>query len=164
MDRLYRVLLIISGLCISAMVLIITLQVISRTLLSHTPRWSEEFTISILFLYAGFLGAAPAYRSRMHIGITILLTKMRTGLRRGFYRAVDASVCLFALAMAVWGAMLAWRFRGQILPATGISVGFSYLPIPLSGLVFLLFAVEKFLEDPCAAHEAAAANEAVGQG
>ena len=148
MNRLYRALLVVSGACIAAMVLIITFQVLSRTLAGRTPRWSEEFTISVLFLYAGFLGAAPAYRDRMHIGITILLMKMGAGLRRGVYRGIDGTVGLFAGAMVVYGGMLAWRFRGQILPATGISVGLSYLPVSLSGLVLLLFVVEKLMGDP----------------
>ena len=148
MNRLYRALLVVCGVCIAAMVLIITFQVLSRTLAGRTPRWSEEFTISVLFLYAGFLGAAPAYRDRMHIGITILLMKMGAGLRRGVYRGIDGTVGLFAGAMVVYGGMLAWRFRGQILPATGISVGLSYLPVSLSGLVLLLFVVEKLMGDP----------------
>ena len=148
MNRLYRALLVVSGACIATMVLIITFQVLSRTLAGRTPRWSEEFTISVLFLYAGFLGAAPAYRDRMHIGITILLMRMGAGLRGGFYRVIDGTVGLFAGAMVMYGGMLAWRFRGQILPATGISVGLSYLPVSLSGLVLLLFVVEKLMGDP----------------
>lgn len=61
---------------------------------------------------------------------------------------IDGTVGLFAGAMVMYGGMLAWRFRGQILPATGISVGLSYLPVSLSGLVLLLFVVEKFMGDP----------------
>jgi TRAP-type C4-dicarboxylate transport system permease small subunit len=71
MDWLYRIVLIISSLCVISMVLIITYQVFMRFTFSKTPRWSEEFTISILMLYAGFLGATVAYRQRMHIGIKI---------------------------------------------------------------------------------------------
>ena len=81
MDRLYKVVLVFTCVCIITMVLIITLQVVTRTLFSHTPRWSEEFTISILMLYTGFLGAAVAYRERMHIGIKILLMKMEPKTR-----------------------------------------------------------------------------------
>lgn len=147
MDRLYRVVLIFASICIISMVLIIFYQVLMRTLFSKTPRWSEEFTISILMLYTGFLGAAVAYRERMHIGIKILLMKMKTRTRGIFFFAIDVVVGLFAVAMIVYGGLLAWGFRGQILPATGISVGLSYLPIPLSGIVFLLFVIEKVAGD-----------------
>ena len=147
MDRLFRVVLVITSIGIISMVLIIFYQVFMRSVFSRTPRWSEEITISILMLYTGFLGAAVAYRERMHIGIKILLMKMKPKLRGRFYFAIDIAVGLFALAMIIWGASLAWGFRGQILPATGISVGLSYLPIPLSGIVFLLFVIEKIAGD-----------------
>ena len=147
MDILFKTTLIIAGICVTAMVLIITYQVFMRFVFSKTPRWSEEFTISILMLYAGFLGAAVAYRERMHIGIKIILMKMKPKLRGVFYFAIDIMVGLFAVSMVGWGGSLAWGFRGQILPATGISVGLTYLPIPLSGVVFLLFVIEKLAND-----------------
>lgn len=147
MDWLYRIVLFISSICVISMVLIITLQVFMRFTFSKTPRWSEEFTISILMLYAGFLGATVAYRQRMHIGIKIILMKLHSKVRGWFYFAIDIMVGSFAIAMIGWGGSLAWGFRNQILPATGISVGLSYLPIPLAGIVFLLFVIEKLLTD-----------------
>jgi TRAP-type transport system small permease protein len=147
MDWIYRVVLFISSLCVIGMALIITYQVFMRFTFSKTPRWSEEFTISILMLYAGFLGATVAYRHRMHIGIKVLLMKLPGKVRAWFYFAIDILVGLFSLSMIFYGSRLAWGFRAQILPATGISVGLSYLPIPVAGLIFLLFVIEKLLSD-----------------
>lgn len=147
MDRLYRVVLYFTSACIVSMVLIITYQVFMRFTFSKTPRWSEEITISILMLYTSFLGATIAYRERMHIGIKIFLLKMRPKLRGYFFFAIDIVVGLFSLAMIIWGSGLAWGFRNQVLAATGISVGLSYMPIPLAGIVFLLFVIEKLATD-----------------
>ena len=147
MDVLYKVVLYFTSLCITAMVLIITYQVFMRFTFSRTPRWSEEFTISILILYAGFLGATVAYRERMHIGIKFILMKLKPRVRGGFYFAIDIMVGLFGIAMIVWGSSLAWGFRNQVLAATGISVGYSYLPIPLAGVIFVLFVIEKLAND-----------------
>ena len=50
MDRLARVVLILTSVFVGSMVLIITYQVFMRFVFSQTPRWSEEFTIHILMV------------------------------------------------------------------------------------------------------------------
>jgi len=147
MQWVFRIVLYFTSVCITAMVLIITYQVFMRAVFSKTPRWSEEFTISVLMLYTGFLGATVAYRERMHIGIKLFLMKMKPSVRGKFYFAIDVMVGLFSIAMIGYGTNLAWGFRNQILPATGISVGITYMPIPLAGFVFLLFVIEKLVGD-----------------
>jgi TRAP-type transport system small permease protein len=145
-DRVARVVFILTGTMISAMVLIIFVQVSGRFIFSRTPRWSEEFTL-VLMLYTGFLGATLAYRERLHIGIHFFIEKIQPSLRKKVYFMIDFLVGLFALFMIIWGSGFSWMMRNQTLPATKISVGVSYLPIPLAGLLFLGFVIEKLIAD-----------------
>lgn len=142
MDRIARVVFVLTGIFISMMVLIITYQVGSRFLLNRTPRWSEEFTI-VLMLYTGFLGASVAYRERLHIGIKVFLQMMNPVLRNRVYFLIDAIVGIFSIFMVIWGTGFSWMMRNQTLPATKIKVGVSYLPIPITGVLLLLFVIEK---------------------
>lgn len=146
MDRITKVIFILTGIMMSMMVLIITWQVFSRFVLNYTPRWSEEFTI-VLLLYTGFLGASLAYRERMHIGIKLFLSMMSPKLRNRVYMLIDLSIGLFSIFMIIWGAGFSWMMRNQTLPATKIPVGMSYLPIPITGVLLLLFVIEKLIRD-----------------
>ncbi|MBN2442402.1 MAG: TRAP transporter small permease [Spirochaetales bacterium] len=146
MDHLARILFIVTAAMICAMVLIITWQVFSRFVLNKTPRWSEESTI-VLMLYSGFLGAALAYRERLHIGIKFFLLKIKQKTRSRIYFFIDILIGLFSLFMLIWGTGFAWMMRSQTLPATKIPVGISYLPIPLAGLMLILFVIEKIGDD-----------------
>lgn len=145
-ERLAKVIFIITGAMISAMVLIITYQVFGRFVLDRTPRWSEEFTL-VLMLYTGFLGASLAYRERLHIGIKFFIGRVKEPLQSRIYIFIDAMIGVFALFMIIWGSGFAWMMRNQTLPATKISVGVSYLPIPLTGILFLFFVIEKIMSD-----------------
>ena len=145
-DRVAKVVFIITGTMISAMVLIIFAQVTSRFVFNRTPRWSEEFTL-FLMLYTGFLGASLAYRERLHIGIKFFIEKLKLPVKNKVYFFIDILIGLFAIFMLFWGSGFAWMMRNQTLPATKISVGASYLPIPLAGLLFLGFVVEKLMAD-----------------
>lgn len=146
MDKLSRIIFVITGIMMTMMVLIIFWQVFSRFVLNYTPRWSEEFTI-VLLLYTGFLGASVAYRERLHIGIKIFLTMMNPKLRNKMYMIIDVLIGVFSLFMLIWGSGFSWMMRNQTLPATKLPVGISYLPIPLTGFVLVLFVIEKLMND-----------------
>ena len=146
MDYLSKVLLILTAAMLCAMVLIIFWQVFSRFVLNRTPRWSEEIT-QVLILYSGFLGAAVAYRERLHIGIKVFLHMMKPKMRNRVYFIIDILIGWFSLFMLSWGSLFAWGMRNQTLPATKIPVGIQYLPMPLTGLVLILFVIEKIGRD-----------------
>ena len=146
MDRLSKVLFILTTITICSMVLIIFWQVFSRFVLNKTPPWSEELTI-VLMLYTGFLGATLAYREKLHIGIKVFLQMMKPAIRNVVHFCIDILIGLFSFFMLIWGSGFAWMMRNQTLPATKIPVGFSYLPIPLAGFILILFVIEKIFQD-----------------
>lgn len=136
--------LLVAGGCLVAMVFIISLQVFLRYVMNRTYAWSEE-TALLLMIYFGFFGAAAAYRERLHIGIELFLKKIGASRAAWLRLGADAAVAAFAALMVIFGFALAGETMGQTMPALQIAVGYSYLAIPLSGLLLLLFAVEKLL-------------------
>jgi TRAP-type C4-dicarboxylate transport system permease small subunit len=146
MDSISRVVLILTGAMMSAMVLIIFVQVFGRFVFNHTPRWSEESAL-VLMLYVGFLGATVVYRERMHIGIKFIVDAFTESVRRRIYFVIDILIGVLGAFMVIWGAGLSWRFLGQTLPATKLPVGVAYMQIPIAGLILLSFVVEKLIND-----------------
>ena len=146
MEGISRVVFIITSVFISLMVIIISVQVFGRFVLNKTPRWSEETTL-LLMLYTGFLGATVVYRERMHIGIRAFLLMFPPKGRTVCFFIIDGLVGVFSAFMAVWGTGFAWMMRNQTMPATKVPVGISYLPIPIAGVLLVLFVFEKIMKD-----------------
>jgi len=145
-DWLYKTLLTLCCIALAAMVLIISSQVFSRFFLNFTPSWTEELTL-IIMIYSGFIGAAVAYKKRLHINLQFFLMSLPEKHRTKFLLFIDICLLIFSLYSINYGWELSERTMGQINPALGWPVGVSYLAIPISGVFFLIFTIEKILDD-----------------
>jgi hypothetical protein len=83
------------------------------------PGGRKSSTISILMLYAGFLGATVAYRQRMHSRHQDYSDETALQGERLFYFAIDIMVGSFAIAMIGWGGNLAWDSAIRYFPPPG---------------------------------------------
>lgn len=128
----------------SVMVLDVTWQVASRFLFRTPSSFSEELA-GFLLIWIGLLGAAYGFRTRAHLGIDLLVTRLRGSWRRFAEATSHLLVMGFALTTMVAGGIklvqLAFQLN-QISAAMGIRTGFVYLALPLSGLFIALFAAE----------------------
>ncbi len=122
---------------LTAMVLVVSIQVGARFLLNRTPDWSEELA-QVMTIWFGFLGAAVLVRTGGHMALEFAVSRLPEKVQDVIEVIVGLLIGAFALYMVIWGAMLVGRFWGQPLPGTGIPVGLSYLPIPLSGVLMVL--------------------------
>lgn len=128
---------------LTALVLIITWQVFSRYVLGATPSWSEEIAV-ILVVWFGMLGAGLGVRDGSHLAVEFLVRGMSEGPRMFFYRLSYALIIAFSGLMTVAGFRLV-KFvmdHGEINPATGIPVGYTYLALPLSGIFIFMHALK----------------------
>ena len=145
-DGLYKVLLAICCFALAAMVFIISAQVFCRFILNFTPYWTEELTL-IIMIYTGFLGAAVAYKNRLHINLQFFLESLPIKLRKKAYLAIDCILLLFSIYSIIYGWQLTERTMNQYNPALGWPVGTSYIAIPISGVIFMIFSIEKIIGD-----------------
>ncbi len=148
MDALYWACAAIAGSALVIISLVVPWGVYTRYVLDSAASWPEPMAI-LLSIVLTFFGAAACYRSGTHMRVTVL----RDWLPRGPQRAVDlvgemlmATVSLF---MIVWGGLLVEATWYQVIAEFPfLSVGVTYLPIPLGGIVTLLFVVERLLIGP----------------
>ncbi len=91
-----------------------------------------------------FLGGAAVYRANVHVAVEALLNAVSPAKRRAMLWAVDACVGATALFMIFYGIQLCITTRFQTMAEfPWLSVAFVYAPIPVSGLVTLLFLIER---------------------
>lgn len=64
--------LVIASLCLSALVVITFISVLSRYLLNSPFAWTEEVQM-MLIVWAVFMGGSAAFRARAHIAIEVLV-------------------------------------------------------------------------------------------
>lgn len=149
MEGLYLACIVVSGVALVAITLAIPYGVFRRYALASPVGWPEPFSILMMVLFT-FVGGAAVYRAKLHVAVVALLDAVSERARAAMIVLVNlclAGACLF---MAVYGVQLVRATWHQSIPEfPGLSVGLTYMPIPLSGLITLLFLVERvWLGDP----------------
>jgi len=149
MEAIYLACIVISGLALVAITLMIPLGVFMRYVMDAPLSWPEPASVIMMVMFS-FLGGAAVYRAKVHVAVEALLNAVSALQRRVMLRAIDACMIATALFMLVYGAHLCFMLWNQsIAEFPGLSVGLTYLPIPVGGALTLLFIVEKiWLGDP----------------
>jgi TRAP-type C4-dicarboxylate transport system permease small subunit len=160
MDALYRLCVALGGTALVLISAVIPWAVYTRYELNQAASWPEPLAL-LLTVVLTFFGAAACYRRGAHMRVSVLVDLLPPGPRRVADLAAELLVALMAVLMVVWGARLVlvtWHNSTADFPF--LSVGVTYLPVPLGGLCLLLFAVERVLIGPPAA---APAREAAAE-
>ena len=142
--RVERTLSVLLAFLLGAMVVDVTWQVASRFLLRSPSSFTEELA-GFLLIWIGLLGGAYGIRTRAHLGIDLIVSKLPGAPRRAAEACAHLLVLLFALTTLVFGGsrlvVLAFELN-QISAAMGIRMGIVYLALPVSGLIVCLFSLE----------------------
>ncbi|WP_122870006.1 TRAP transporter small permease [Pseudomonas viridiflava] len=147
-DTLYRVCIGIAGLSVLIMTLIIPWGIFARYVLGSGSSWPEPVAILLMVVFT-FFGAAASYRAGAHMAVAMAVDRMPLQVRKVAAVIVQILMAIVALFMIVKGFKLCattWnQFLGEI---PSLRVGISYLPIPIGGIVTLIFVLERmFLGD-----------------
>ena len=148
MEGLYRLCVAIAGLCIVAMTIVIPWGVYSRYVLNRGSQWPEPLAV-LLMIILTFAAAAACYRANAHISVAAVRDLLPPPLRRLALLAVDVLMALLSLFMVIWGLQLVQTTWYQVIAEfPWLSVGFTYMPIPVGGAITFLFIVEQALIGP----------------
>jgi len=143
MQALYLACIVVSGLALVAITLMIPVGVFFRYALNAALSWPEPAS-TVMMVAFSFLGGAAVYRAKVHVAVEALLNAVPLEIRKFMLWAVDA--CMAAMALFMFG--YGWHLCVVTWPNTiaefpGLSVGVTYLPIPIAGFFTLLFLIEK---------------------
>ena len=148
MERLYLACILISGAALIIITTIIPLGVFMRYVMNNPLSWPEPASILMMVLFS-FVGAAAVYRANGHIAVETLLKAVGPGKRRVLAGLVDACMVATCLFMVGYGAHLCYALWHQsIAEFPGLPVGLTYMPIPIGGVITLLFIFERLWVGP----------------
>jgi len=143
MAALYLACIVLSGVALVVITLIIPFGVFMRYAMNNPQGWPEPAAVVLMVMFA-FVGGAAVYRANAQIAVEALLKAVGPAEQRAMRWGVHACMAATALFMLGYGAQLClatWTNTMAEFPA--LRVGIVYMPIPLGGLLTLLFIVEK---------------------
>jgi TRAP-type C4-dicarboxylate transport system permease small subunit len=145
MDAIHNACLFVAGGFLVIIVLIIPYGVFTRYVLNSAASWPEPLA-TLLMIVVSFLSAVVCYREYLHIGVGVLPTFLYEPAKSYLGRILEVLMLATNLFMLVWGIKLCQATWHQDIPEFPIvTVGLSYLPIPIGGALTVLFVIERFL-------------------
>ena len=143
MQGLYIACIALSGLALVAITLIIPTGVFMRYVMNDPLQWPEPASV-IMMVFFSFVGGAAVYRANAQIAVEALIKAVGPKTRAAMTWGVHACMTLTAAFMLVYGVHLCRLTWGNSMAEfPGLSVGVVYMPIPIGGLLTLLFILEK---------------------
>jgi len=131
-----------------AIVLVVTWQVATRFLMSSPSSYTEELA-RFLLIWIGVLGGSYALRTRAHLGIDILSTKLQGRQKDMLMIGIYLAIILFSVLILVIGGikLVALTFTlNQISASLGLKMGYIYLVLPLSGSIMVIYSIDVILD------------------
>jgi TRAP-type C4-dicarboxylate transport system permease small subunit len=163
MDVLYDACVIVAGIALVLISAVIPWAVYTRYVLNRAASWPEPLAV-LLMIVLTFIGAAACYRVGLHMRVGFFVSLLPGRLQRAIALLVELLMAAIALFMVDWGIKLvAATWQNSIPDFPSLSVGVTYLPIPIGGAILLLFVLERLtigpLPTPARPEHAAAAFE-----
>jgi len=143
MEWLYTVCVYISGIALVVITLVIPYGVFMRYVMNSPSSWPEPFSVVMMVVFS-FVGGAAVYRAGAHMAVVALLDKLNPQTRRVFDLIIDACLIFFCVFMVWKGIELVKATMHQTMAEfPTLPVGVVYMPIPVCGVLLLLFIVER---------------------
>jgi TRAP-type C4-dicarboxylate transport system permease small subunit len=148
MDWLYLTCVVVAGTALVLISAVIPWAVFTRYVLNSAASWPEPAAV-LLTIVLTFIGAAPCYRGRLHMNVSFFAAMLAPRWRRWVDLLVELLVAAMALFMLVYGVKLVdATWLNTIADFPELSVGVTYLPIPIGGVLLLLFVIERIAIGP----------------
>ena len=145
MDALYRACAIVAGSALVLISAVIPWGVYTRYVLNSAASWPEPAAV-LLAIVLTFIGAAACYRVGAHMRVSIVVDRVGPVAGRLLELVGEGLMALIAVFMVVHGAgLVEATWHQTIAEFPFLSVGVTYLPIPIGGVITLLFVIERVL-------------------
>ena len=146
MDQVHRLCLLLAGAALVIITLIIPYGVFTRFVLNSAASWPEPMAV-LLMIVLSFLSAVICYREHLHIAVGILPNMAKGALRTLLGLIVESAMLATNVFLLWYGTNLCvTTWYQSIAEFPDLSVGVSYLPIPIGGALTVLFIIERALK------------------
>lgn len=125
---------------LASMIIVVTLQVMTRKLFNFVFFWSEEVTLLLLVWFA-FMGMAIGFREDLHLGMDSLIDALPAPIIKAIDMFIE--VCIFGLGL--YFIIYGWEFTvlmsESTLPATKLPNSVIYFVMPVTGAMTCVYAL-----------------------
>jgi TRAP-type C4-dicarboxylate transport system permease small subunit len=143
MDALYWACVGVAGTALVLISAVMPWAVFTRYVLNSAASWPEPTAI-LLMIALTFIGGAACYRRRAHMNVSFFVVMLPAALRMAAEFVAELLVAVMAVFMVMYGARLVEVTWYNTIPDfPSLSVGVTYLPIPVGGAALLLFVIER---------------------
>ena len=132
----------ISGALLVAVTVLLFLQTVFRYVFFVSIGWAEEGARFCL-IWLTFLGAAVSSRRGLHSRFSVLFNRSPRAVQRGMAAITEVITLAFAGIMVIKGWDMVQHTQYERWIMLDVPVAYSYLAIPVSGLLILWFALER---------------------
>lgn len=150
LDRVYRFIDILLGLMTAAIIIIVFLNVVMRTLFNSGFAWSEELS-RYLFVFITYIGAISAMRSNSHLGMDTLVIRLSRKGKLFSYILSQSLITILMIMLAHGNFKMVIQSMGAKTAALGIPFSFLYGIGIVTGVAIAVNAVAnifKIIKDP----------------
>ncbi|MGA0594534.1 TRAP transporter small permease [Enterovirga sp. CN4-39] len=143
MDAVHRACIVVCGVCLAVIAIIIPWGVFTRYALNSAASWPEPLAVLLMIVLA-FLSAVVCYREYLHIGVGIVPGLLKGPAKTALGVLIELCMAATNVFMLWWGISLVQTTWHQTIGEfPSVTVGMSYLPVPIAGLLTLLFVIER---------------------
>src|SRR5882672_6309975 len=142
MDAVYYLCVVVAGVALVLISAVIPWGVYTRYILNSAASWPEP-TAVLLTIWLTFFGAAACYRLGLHMNVTVGIDLLPPRVRRATDWLVEVLMGVISAFILVYGVRLVQAtWANSVADFPFLSVGITYLPIPIGSALTLLFIVE----------------------
>lgn len=134
-----------SSLLMGLMALFVSYQVFSRYVLRYAPYWTEETSWTVQ-MWVGLLAAACAVWTDSHMELEMVVRHFPKALQLWLKVVSDCLVAFFAGYVLFDGIRLCQLTMNGLMASLPIPFGYTFLVIPISGGLIILFALTKAID------------------
>jgi len=145
LDIIEMAIQVISRIFIGGIVAVIFYAVVMRYIFHRPPAWSEELS-RFVFIWMIMFSAVLVTREQSHIQITFILDLLPKTLRFYMSNFVRLLMIGFCWVMIQQGLRIYPIVAEASSPSFGISMGWLYLSIPVSGILMGIYIVETIVK------------------
>ena len=146
-DLIYKIVMVICKLLLIADILITSTAILGRYVsFIPDPSWSEEMVLTLMS-YMAVLSAALAIRRKAHIRMTSFDKYLPEKVLKFLDLIADIAVFALAFVMLFYGMQYVQSVKGFYPSIPTLSIKWKFYPIPLAGIVMIIFEIEQIIDD-----------------
>ena len=122
------------------MVIIVSVQVVTRKLFNFVFFWSEEVTLLLLAWFA-FMGIAIGFRESVQLAMDVLESFLSEKSLKILDALIRVFTCVFGIYLIVYGWQFTVLMSESTLPATKLPNSALYIVMPLTGVMTCAYSI-----------------------